>query len=158
MKKFSIIKFTNTLTIFFLNTQVVSGRVMAHNIHSYLCPNKALDKGLFSGILLTDLSKGFDCISHDLLIAELNAYGFPKQALNLFNDYFCNRYQRTKVGEIFNTWHELIGVPQGSILGALLFNIYIPMTYFYFPRILIWPITQMTVPHMNLVVLSKKSF
>ena len=87
---------------------------------------QSLDKGLFSGILLTDLSKAFDCISHDLLIAKLQAYGFSKIALNLINDYLSNRFQQTKIGETFSTWLELIyGVPQGSILGALFFNVYI---------------------------------
>ena len=87
---------------------------------------KALDKRLFSGILLTDLSKAFDCISHDWLIANLRAYGFSKTALNLINDYLSNRFQRTKIGERFSTWVELIyGVPHGSILGTLFFNIYI---------------------------------
>ena len=87
---------------------------------------KKSSKRLFSGILLTDLSKAFDCISHDLLIAKLHAYGFSKTALNLINDYLSNRFQRTKIGERFSMWVELIyGVPEGSILGALFFNIYI---------------------------------
>ena len=48
---------------------------------------KAIDEGLYTGILLTDLSKAFDCLSHDLLVAKLNAYGFSKNALKFINNY-----------------------------------------------------------------------
>ena len=86
----------------------------------------ALDKGLCTGILLTDLSKAFDCISHNLLLAKLHAYGFSKQSLNLVSNYLCDRIRRTKINQKYSTWRNVIyGVPQGSILGALWFNIYI---------------------------------
>ena len=73
-----------------------------------------------------DLSKAFDTINHELVIAKLGAYGFDESALTIIANYLIDRWQRTKINTSFSTWMELLkGVPQGSILGPLLFNVYI---------------------------------
>ena len=86
----------------------------------------SLDKHGFAAGVLMDLSKAFDTINHQLLIAKLHAYGFTKSALDLILDYLTDRWQRTKINTSLSTWAELLsGVPQGSVLGPLFFNIYI---------------------------------
>ena len=85
----------------------------------------ALDSKQKAGIILTDLSKAFDCIRHDLLIAKCHAYGIDKGSLKYIYDYLSNRQQRVRINDSFSSWKNIkYGVPQGSILGPLFFNIF----------------------------------
>ena len=86
---------------------------------------RILDNGGICGALLTDLSKAFDCLTHDLLIAKLETYGVNSRSLKILSSYLSNRKQRVQLGNVYSSWHDIItGVPQGSILG-LLFNIFL---------------------------------
>ena len=69
-------------------------------------------------------SKAFDCLKHDLLLAKLHAFDFHYKSLRVMYAYLNNRGQVTKVGSYYSQIFDIIfGVPQGSILGPLLFNI-----------------------------------
>ena len=87
---------------------------------------RVVDNGKAFRLLLTNLSKASDCLSQELLLAKLHAYGFSFAALKLIHSYLTNRKQRTKVNSSYSSCEEILfGVPQRSILGPLLFNIFL---------------------------------
>ena len=67
-----------------------------------------------------DLSKAFDTLNHDLLLAKLKTYGFSAIAIAYIKSYLSNRHQGNNINNKFSTWKNIYkGVPQGSVLGPL---------------------------------------
>ena len=74
---------------------------------------KNVDNGGALGALLTDLSKAFDCLSRELLIAKLHAYGFEESSGKLMHSYLSDRKQRININDRYSSWSEILfGVPQ----------------------------------------------
>ena len=143
MENLSTAKCLTILTEFSRNTNVDLGNT---NVGVYEIPMWVYERAPFSSLsllydwkkakqggydisvfaaVLTDLSKVFDCINQELLIAKLNAYGFDSPSLKFIYAYLNFREQNTKVDSTFSDYLNILyGIPQGSIAGQLFYNIY----------------------------------
>ena len=94
------------------------------------------------------LSKAYDCLPHDLIIEKLEAYGLDTNSLRFVFDYLSSRKQRTKIGSTYSNWSKVLcGIPQGSILGPLLFNIFTNDIFFFIEKSEICNFANDNTPH-----------
>ena len=110
---------------------------------------ESVDNGGTFGALVTDLPKAFDSLHHELLVAKLEAYGFDIKSVKLIQQYRSNRKQRVKVGNSYSSWKEIFyGIPQGSILGSLIFNIFFCNLFYFLERAAVASYADDTTPYI----------
>ena len=99
-----------------------------------------------------DLSTAYNCLPHNLIIAKFNAYDFDNIILKLFHSYFSNRKERVKIGSVISKWiYILTRIPQGFILGPLIFNIFINDLIMFIEKSDTLATLQMIILYANLV-------
>ena len=91
---------------------------------------------MYVAAILMDLSKAFDCLPHNILLSKLAAYGLSGDSIKLLENYLSNRRQQVKIGDSLSGWSDIQkGVPQGSILRPLLFNVFINDIFYFVDQI-----------------------
>ena len=109
---------------------------------------ESADHGGAFDALMTDLSKAFDCLHHELLTAKLEAYGFDIKSVKLIQQYLSNRKQRVKAGNAYSSWKDIFhGIPQGSILGQLIFNIFLCDLFYFLEGVSVASYADDTTPY-----------
>ena len=107
-----------------------------------------MDNGGAFDVFMTDLSKAFDCLHHGLLMAKLDAYGLDMKSVKLNQQYLTNRKQRVKVGNTYSSWKEIFNViPDGSILGLLIFNIFLCDLFYFLKSVAVASYVDDTTPY-----------
>ena len=103
-----------------------------HDSFDELVPLITQEICFFIACISMDISKAFDCLPHCLTICKLHAYGLSRNACTLIASYLYQRKQRVKIGNIRSSWKETDkGVPQGSILEPLIFNIFMNDLFYF---------------------------